>query len=74
MNTIDTTTPQLKVVKGLANALTSRDLNKVEPILSKDFVLKTFPKSVELPDLTKEEYLQKYGAVLALFAKIEVRI
>ena len=74
MNTINATTPQLKVVKGLANALTSRDLNKVEPILSKDFVLKTFPKSAELPDLTKEEYLQKYGAVLALFAKIEVRI
>ena len=71
MNTIDATTPQLKVVKGLADALT---LNKGEPILSKDFVLKTFPKSVELPDLTKEEYLQKYGAVLALFAKIEVRI
>ena len=73
MNTIDATT-QLKVVKGLADALTSRDLNKAEPILSKNFVLKTFPKWAELPDLTKEEDLQKYGAVLALFAKIEVRI
>lgn len=68
------TTPQLKVVKALANALASRDLNNAEPILSKNFVAKIFPKVAKLPlELTKEEYLQKYGAVLPMFAQIEVR-
>lgn len=73
MVNIEATTPQLRVVKGLADALVSRDLSNAEPILSKDFILKSFPKAAELPDLTKEEYLQKYSAVLALFGKMEVR-
>lgn len=74
MTKIDATTPQSKVVKRWADVLASRDLNNAEPILSKDFVFKAFPKAAELPDLTREEYIQKYGAILSLLAKVEVRI
>jgi len=72
MANIDATTPQLKVVKGFTNAVVSRDLNNVEPILSRDFTMRLFPKVARLPDLTKEEYLQRYGGTLALFANTEV--
>ena len=74
MTNTDTTTPRLKAVKGLAEALASRNLSNAEPVLSKNFTAKLLPKIATLPsDLTKEEYLQKYGAVVASFAKVEVR-
>jgi len=72
MANFDTSTPQSKVVKGMTDAIASRDLNSAEPIISRDFIMKMFPKLAGLPDLTKEEYLQKYGVIFALFAKIEI--
>ena len=74
MTNLDATTPQLRAIKGIADAYTSRDLKGLEPILSRDFIFKTFPKSSEFPDLTKEEYIQRYGLVTALLAGVEVRI
>lgn len=73
MANIDAATPQLKVIKGFMAAIATRDLQNVEPFLSKDFVMKTFPKTPELPDLAKEEYLKQHGILLALFSKVEVR-
>ena len=73
MANFDATTPQLKAAKGIFDAFVARDLNKAEPFLSKDYVFKTFPKSAEFPDLRKDEYIQKYVAVLVLFAQAEVR-
>ena len=74
MVNIDTTTPQQKALKGVADAIISGDVKIVEPLLSEDYTFRTFPKSAELPDLTKEEYLQKFGALFGIFSKIEVRI
>ena len=71
---LEATTPQLKVIKDLADSLASRDVKSTVRLLSKDFTLSTFPKVAELPVLTGEGYLQKYGPVLGAFAKIEVCI
>ena len=73
MVNFDATTPQSKAAKGLFDALAALDLNKARPVLSKDYLFKSFPKSAELPDLTKEEYIQKYNAILVLLAQVEVR-
>jgi hypothetical protein len=73
MVNLDATTPQLKVVKQWTDALNARDLNVLEPILSKDFTLKSFPEATGFPNLTKEEYIQQYGAVLSLFSTVDVR-
>ena len=70
----DATTPQLTALKGLADALASGQVKNTEPLLSKDFTFRTFPKTAELPDLTKEAYLQKFGAAFGIFANIEVCI
>ena len=73
MVNIDATTPQLKIIKEVADAIISRDVKKVETLISKDFAFKTFPKIAELPDLTKEEYLPKFEVVFGAFAEIDVR-
>ena len=66
------TSPQQQTLKNLADTIATRDPKNIEPLLAKDFTFTTFPKTAELPDLTKEGYLQKYGAAFPGFAKIEV--
>lgn len=63
MVNIDTTTPQLKAVKQIVDAITSRDLTTLELPFSKDFSFKTFPEAARLPSLMKEDYLMKHKAV-----------
>jgi hypothetical protein len=74
MINIEATSPQMQIVKVWTDAHTSRDLNRAEPILSKNFIARMFPKITGFPDLTKEEYLLRYSAAFALFSKVEVRI
>lgn len=74
MITLEATTPQLRAVQVWADAVRSRNFSNAGHIFSKDFTLKTFPKSTEHPDLTKEGYIQKYCGVLAMFSKAEVGI
>lgn len=70
---LNATTPQLKAVEQLADAIAARSLINAESTLAKDFIMRTFPKTAEFPDLSKEDYLQRYGLALPLFAKAEVR-
>jgi hypothetical protein len=72
MTNINPTTPQLKALKDYADAIATRDLKNAEPLLAKDFTFTTSPKSADLPDLTREGFFQKFGALFALFAKVEV--
>ena len=73
MVNLEATTPQLKVLRQWADAHHSRDLHDAEPIFSKDFALKMFPKAAVFPDLTREEYLQKYSVAFSLFTNVDVR-
>lgn len=74
MINLEVTTPQLKLVKELADATVSRDIKIAERLISKNFIIRTFPKAVGLPDLTIEEYVQKYAQIFSVLAKIEVCI
>jgi hypothetical protein len=67
-------TPQLKLAYELADVHASRDAKNFEPFLSKDFMFRTFPETAELPDLTKEEFLQVWGEIFSVLSKVEVRI
>ena len=73
MTNFDATTPQLKILKDVTEAYMARDLNRVAPYLSKDFTYQTFPEIVDLPSLEKGEHIEKYGAVLGSFSKLDVR-
>lgn len=74
MTGIDPTTPQLKALKVYTDAIAARDLSSVEPHFSKDCKFMTFPTMEEHPDMTKEQYLKKFGGLFRLFEKIEVSI
>ena len=73
-NSINATTPQLKVVKNLAEAYLTLDLKNVEPLLSKDFQFQTFPKTAEHPDQAKGAHSEVQGQLSSLLTKIEVRL
>ena len=74
MVNIEATTPQLKVFQKWIDAFSSLDITEIDPILSKNYIYETFPKSIGLPDETKEEFIKRYKGTLTLFTKIEVRI
>lgn len=71
MTSLDATTPQLKALKDLTDALVSNNLDGAEPPLSKNFTFRTFPKVEELPDLKKDGYLQMCQAIFTTFSKTE---
>jgi hypothetical protein len=73
MVNLDATTPQLKVLKQWADAINARDLKAFAPVLSKDFTLKLLPEAAEFPNLTGEDYVQKYGLAISSFSKADVR-
>ena len=73
MTNIDATTPQLKTVKRLFDAYCTLDMQNVLPLLAKDYTFQTFPKIPGLPDETKGAHLEKYGGILGMFTKLEVR-
>ena len=74
MTNIDAKTPQLAVVKGVFDGYRTLNVMKnVLPLLAKDFNGQIFPKTPEFPDEAREEHVEKWGRIQALFAKLEVR-
>jgi hypothetical protein len=49
-------------------------MSKVELLISRNFKCQSLPKAIDLPDQTKEAYIQWLGKVVALIAKPEGRI
>ena len=74
MATVDASTPQLKVVQKWIDAYVSLDISNLDTVFSKDYKHQTLPKSMGIPEETKDEYTKRYGGVLPLFTKFEVRI
>ena len=73
LTNFNATTPQSKVVENIFKAVAARDIKSVEPFLSKDLKAETFPKIASLPDVSKALSLERYGTIISLFTKIEVR-
>ena len=73
MVNIEATTPQLKVFQKWIDAFSSLDITKIDPILSKNYIHETFPKSIGLPDETKEENIKRHEETLRAMSKLEVR-
>jgi hypothetical protein len=74
MANFDASSPQLRTMKKWIENLVSLDMTKVEPLISRNFKYLSFPKTIDLPDQTKEAYIQWFGGLMALIAKPEVRI
>ena len=74
MVNFDTSTPQLKVVKNLLDAYSTRDIKNVEPFISKNYQYHALPESLGLPKEDREEHAQRIRETFPLFSKIEVCI
>lgn len=74
MATIDASTPQLRVAQRWIDAYAALDTNKINSLFSKDYKHQTLPKSTGLPEETKEEYIKRFGELLPVFTKFQVRI
>ena len=74
MADFDTSTPQLKAWKKLADAYLSLDMDSVEPHLSKNFEYEPLPESTDVPKQTKESHLQMWRKIYSSVNKHEVRI
>jgi len=73
MVSIDVSTPQLKATQKWIEAYAAIDLGKINVVTSKNYKHQTLPKSIGLPEETKEEYIRRLTGTLPLFTKFEVR-
>ena len=73
MVNVNANTPQLKALKRWLDAFESLDASKIGPTLSKNYIHETFPKSIGLPDETKEENIKRHEETLCAMSKLEVR-
>lgn len=71
---LNATTPQLKALKNLLEGYLSLDIKNVEPFISNDFQIQTFPKIDGLPDEAKGRHFERYGVLLSLMKRIEVGV
>jgi len=74
MVVIDASSPQLKVLQKWIDAYVAIDLDEIKAVTSKKYKHQTLPKSIGLPEETKEEYTQRLAVMLPMFTKFEVRI
>jgi len=75
MANIDASTPQLKVVKEWVDAITSLNISKVIPHISKDFTYQSLPHATELleiRDQARDAHLSWLKGLMALCTKSEV--
>jgi len=71
MDSLDATTPQLKVIDLLFTAYRTRDTNNVARFLSKNFTYRALPETADLPDQTKEQHVEFFGPIFPRLAKLE---
>ena len=74
ISNLDASTPQLKVVKDFVDAYLIPDINKAVPLASKNFTYQTFPKISDHPDEARVGHFERWGSLLSLLEKAEVRM
>ena len=73
MSTIDTSTPALKAAQQWINAYIALDIDGIAKLLPKHHKHQVLPKSIGLPEESKEEYIQRLGGLLASLTDSKVR-
>jgi hypothetical protein len=71
MANFDASTPELKAIKKWIEAFSILDTNKMDTLLSRNFKYQSFPKSIDVPEQTKEGFIQWFGGT---FSKMKVSI
>jgi hypothetical protein len=74
MANFDASTPQLNVIKNWIDATSVLDTGKYDMVLARNFKYQSFPKTVDVPEMTKGKMVQWVAGVFASMTKMEVRI
>ena len=77
MANIDASTPQMKAVKKWIDSMTSLDISKVVPLISRNFKYQSFPETIDLPEVheqAKGAYIQWFGGLMTCINKYEASL
>ena len=74
MSNFDASTPQLKIVKNLIDAITSLNLGKVATVLSKNFQYGAFYVSPDLAKMDNERFAAMIQGFFGGLTKLDVSI
>ena len=58
--------PQVKLVHEMGRGFRTRDLDLLAKSFHKDFRYVPYPKSLEKPEQTREEYFEQYAGIFSL--------
>ena len=64
MDDFNANTPQLEVVKKWLEAHFNLDVKNAEPLLSRNYQYQAFPESPDLPNETREQYVENRRDIL----------
>ena len=67
-----TDSPQVRLLHACLEGIKKKNMAHVAKYLHKDHLRITYPRSVEKPEQTKEEYLHHSAELLSLLTEIEV--
>jgi len=63
--------PQAKLVQDLGQGFHNKDLDAIAKTLHKDFRYVTYPRSLNLQDKTKEEFLEYLKGIVPLWTEVK---
>jgi hypothetical protein len=67
-----TESPQVKLMHEWGQGFKKRDLDLIAKSLHKDYRHTTYPRSLDKPEQTREEWLQQFAGVIGLWIDLEV--
>jgi len=66
-----TNSPQVKLMHGWGQGFKKRDLDLIAKCLHKDYRHTTYPRSLNKPEQTREEWLQQFAGIISLWTDLE---
>ena len=65
-----TDSPQVKLMHGWGQGFKKRDLDLIAKYLHKDYRHTTYPRSLDKPEQTREEWLQQFAGIISLWTEL----
>jgi len=64
--------PQVKLMREWGQGFEKRDLELIAKALHKDYRHTTYPRSLGMPEETREEWLERFAGVIGLWTDLKV--
>jgi len=64
--------PQVKLMHEWGQGFKKRDLDVIAKALHKDYRHTTYPRSLDRPEQTREQWLEQFAGIIGLWTDLEV--